>query len=95
MASRVPVETLTLREVAQRLARLLLAEERARGERTKGVFLLTLTLTNQQIAARVGSVREVVSRALVLLRQDGLIALEDRWLSILDEAALSSYAGED
>jgi CRP-like cAMP-binding protein len=91
----VPVETLTQREVAQRFARLLLAEARARGERTKGVFPLTLTLTNQQIAARVGSVREVVSRALVLLRQDGLIALEVRWLSILDEAALSSYAGGD
>lgn len=86
----MPVETLTLREVAQRLARLLLAEARARGERTKGVFLLTLTLTNQQIAARVGSVREVVSRALALLQQDGFIALEGRRLSILDEAALSS-----
>jgi CRP/FNR family transcriptional regulator len=89
------VETLSLREVGQRLARLLLAEARARGERTKGGFDLTLTLTNQQIAARVGSVREVVSRAFSRLQQDGLVTLEGRWLSIHDEAALASYAGED
>jgi CRP-like cAMP-binding protein len=89
------VETLSLREVGQRLARLLLAEARARGERTKAGFNLTLTLTNQQIAARVGSVREAVSRALARLQQDGLVALEGRRLSIPAEAALASYAGED
>ena len=89
------VETLSLREVGQRLARLLLAEARARGDRTGGGFALTLTLTNQQIAARVGSVREVVSRALARLQQDGLVKLEGRRLSIPDEAALASYAGED
>lgn len=89
------VETLSLREVGQRLARLLLAEARAGGGRTKAGFELTLALTNQQIAARVGSVREVVSRALARLQQDGLVKLEGRRLSIPDEAALASYAGED
>jgi CRP-like cAMP-binding protein len=89
------VETLSLREVGQRLARLLLAEARARGERTDEGFEVKLTLTNQQIAARVGSVREVVSRALSRLQQDGLVKLEGRLLSIPDEAALASYAGED
>jgi CRP-like cAMP-binding protein len=89
------VETLSLREVGQRLARLLLAEARTRGERTKGGFDLTLTLTNQQIAARVGSVREVVSRALARLQQDGLVTLEGRRLSIPNEVALASYSDED
>jgi CRP/FNR family transcriptional regulator len=89
------VETLSLREVGQRLARLLLAEARARGEQTEKGFEVKLTLTNQQIAARVGSVREVVSRALGRLQQDGLVVLEGRRLSIPDEAALASYAGED
>jgi CRP/FNR family transcriptional regulator len=88
------VETLSLREVGQRLARLLLAEARARGERTEGGLDFTLVLTNQQIAARVGSVREVVSRALARLQQDGLVKLEGRRLSIPDERALASYAGE-
>jgi CRP/FNR family transcriptional regulator len=89
------VETLSLREVGQRLARLLLAEARARGTPAAEGLEATLTLTNQQIAARVGSVREVVSRALTRLQQDGLIALKGRHLTIPDEAALAAYAGED
>ena len=89
------VETLSLREVGQRLARLLLAEARAGGERTDEGLAVTLSLTNQQIAARVGSVREVVSRALARLQQDELIALDGRRLTIPDEAALAAYAGEE
>jgi len=89
------VETLSLREVGQRLARLLLAEARAGGGRTDEGLAVTLSLTNQQIAARVGSVREVVSRALTRLQQDKLIALDGRRLTIPDEAALAAYAGEE
>lgn len=89
------VETLSLREVGQRLARLLLAEARSQGVREGGRRAVTLTLTNQQMAARVGSVREVVSRALTRLQQDGLIVLDGRRLLVPDEAALAAYAGED
>jgi CRP/FNR family transcriptional regulator len=89
------VETLSLREVGQRLARLLLAEARAGGAQTGAGLAVTLSLTNQQIAARVGSVREVVSRALARLQQDKLIALDGRRLTIPDEAALAAYAGEE
>jgi CRP/FNR family transcriptional regulator len=89
------VETLSLREVGQRLARLLLAEARAGGVQTGGGLAVTLSLTNQQIAARVGSVREVVSRALARLQQDKLITLDGRRLTIPDEAALAAYAGEE
>ncbi|HLM55009.1 MAG TPA: Crp/Fnr family transcriptional regulator [Pyrinomonadaceae bacterium] len=88
------VETLSLREVGQRLARFLLAEARARGGREGAGLAVNLTHTNQQIAARVGSVREVVSRALARLQHDGLIRLEGRRLTIPDERALASFAGE-
>ncbi len=89
------VETLSLREVGQRLARLLLAEAQARGESSNEGLAVTLSLTNQQIAARVGSVREVVSRALTRLQQDNLIVLNGRRLSIPDAAALAAYAGAE
>src|SRR5687768_511452 len=89
------VETLSLREVGQRLARFLLAEARAKGAREGSGFRLTLSQTNQQIAARVGSVREVVSRALTRLQHDGLISLEGRALTIHDERKLSAFAGEE
>lgn len=89
------VETLSLREVGQRLARFLLAEARAKGDRAGAGFRLTLAHTNQQIAARVGSVREVVSRALARLQHDGLVALDGRALTIHDERKLAAFAGEE
>lgn len=89
------VEALSLREVGQRLARFLLAEARAGGARSADGLRVELPHTNQQIAARVGSVREVVSRALTRLQQDGLIRVQGRRLTIPDERALSSFAGEE
>jgi CRP-like cAMP-binding protein len=86
------VEALSLREVDQRLARWLLNEARARGVRRGEALEVALVLTNQQIAARIGSVREVVSRALNRLQSNGLIVIEGRTVRISDEAALSVYA---
>ncbi len=87
------VETLSLKEVGQRVARFLLAE-RLEGTRTKDGVSINLTQTNQQIAARVGSVREVISPALSRLQHDGLVIVEDRTLTILDEKALSAFADQ-
>ncbi len=89
------VETLSLREAGQRLARLLLAEARARSTHDGTSLCVDLQLSNGQIAARIGSVREVVSRALTRLQQNNLILLEGRRLTIPDEAALVAYAGGD
>lgn len=88
------VEALSLREVGQRLARFLLAEARRSGTRTNEGNSINLTQTNQQIAARIGSVREVVSRAFTRLQHDGLIIVEGRRLIIPDEAALETFAGQ-
>lgn len=85
------VEALSLREVDQRLARWLLSEARARGKRTDNGLELDLVLTNQQIAARIGSVREVVSRALARLQQNGLVTIEGRHVMIHQEEALGVF----
>jgi CRP/FNR family transcriptional regulator len=86
------VEALSLREVDQRLARWLLSEARARGYRTPSGIEVSLVLTNQQIAAHIGTVREVVSRALSRLQQNGFIAIDGRHITISDEKALEVYA---
>lgn len=86
------VEALSLREVDQRLARWLLAEARARGAQKADGLELTLVLTNQQIAARIGSVREVVSRALARLQNNDLIVVEGRRVVIGNELALAVFA---
>lgn len=89
------VEALSLKEVGQRLARFLVSEARRHGQPSGDGVCLTLTQTNQQIAARVGSVREVISRAFSRLQHDGLIIMEDRKLSIPDLDALSSFADQN
>jgi len=99
MASRLRrcaelVEALSLHEVDQRLARLLLEEARSLGKLSDKGVVFELALTNQQISARIGTVREVVSRALSRLQQNELIALSGRVVTILDEKALRSFAGE-
>jgi CRP-like cAMP-binding protein len=88
------VEALSLRAVGQRVARLLLKEARERGEGSGGGTSFDIVLTNGQIAARVGTVTEVVSRALSRLHQDGLILLDYRRVTIPDEELLAAYAGE-
>lgn len=88
------VEALSLREVGQRLARFLVAEARRNGAMTENGIRMNLTQTNQQIAARIGSVREVVSRAFARLQQEGLIVVKGRQLVIPDEAALEAFADQ-
>jgi CRP/FNR family transcriptional regulator len=88
------VEDLSLHEVDQRLAKFLTGEARARGVKTGAGIVLEMPLTNQQVAARIGSVREVVSRALARLQKNGLISVEGRQITIPDEDALRSYGGQ-
>lgn len=86
------IENLSLREVDQRLAAFLLEEVRQRGVRTGRGLSVELRLTNQQIAARIGTVREVVSRAFARLQREGTIELKGRRLTVLDERALALRA---
>jgi CRP-like cAMP-binding protein len=88
------VERLSLRDVDRRVAQLLLEEGSDYGRRSGDVLEFQLALTHQQIAARVGSVREVVSRAMTRLQQYGLIRLHGRMVIVSSEQALRSYASE-
>lgn len=85
------VETLSLKDVDQRVARWLLMEARSYGISNRQGTEIQLHLTHQQIASRIGSVREVVSRALGRLQHQGLIKINGRLIMIPDEEALRSY----
>lgn len=86
------IEFLSLREVGQRIARLLVLEARKNGQSNGKGIQITLHLTNQQIAAQVGSVREVVSRAIARLQKEHLVVFQGRSVFIPDLEALASYA---
>jgi cAMP-binding proteins - catabolite gene activator and regulatory subunit of cAMP-dependent protein kinases len=89
------VETLSLREVGQRLARLLLDEARTRGSETDEGTTIKLPLTHNQLAARIGTVREVVTRMLIRLQDQGLIVHEGKDILIPDMKAIAAYAEAD
>ena len=86
------VEALSLHEVGQRLALFLLAEAQFTGIAPDVSKPFRLRLSNQEIASRIGSVRDVVSRALTRLKHEGLISLDSRQVTILNLQALKRYA---
>ena len=88
------VETISLRAVGQRLAQWFLHEATSRGYQSGGGSEVELTLSREQMAARIGSVREVVSRAISRLEQDGLIHVEGHHIRIPDIERLRAYLKE-
>jgi CRP/FNR family transcriptional regulator len=86
------VNVLSLHEVGQRLAFLLLSEAEKSGLQQEGRIDLHLSLSNHEIATRIGTVRDVVSRALARLQQLGLVKLNLRAVTIPSPHALRIYA---
>jgi CRP/FNR family cyclic AMP-dependent transcriptional regulator len=90
------VESLALRNVEQRLAQYFLTVARERGVRVGEGCVFELTLTRAEIASRLGSVREVVSRACAQLVKRGLIRVQGRRLiTVLDMKTLGRFAGTE
>jgi CRP/FNR family transcriptional regulator len=81
------VEQLALKDLTARTADLLLADSRAAGATT-----FELRGTRDELAARLGTVRELVSRSLGRLRKSGLIRVAGRRVTILDERGLAERA---
>jgi CRP/FNR family transcriptional regulator len=91
------VDALALQQVGQRVARLLLAEGRENGSRTDAGLEVEISFSNEELAKRIGSVREVISRTLSRMENDGLIIQHSsqpgrhRSIVIPDEIRLASY----
>lgn len=80
------VEDLSLRSVEARLARLLL--EQAEGESVQR----RRWATQAEMAARLGTVPDVVNRALRKLSEEGLIHVKRHQIQILDKEGLREVA---
>ncbi len=81
------VEDLGMRSVRGRLARLLLTEACA-----YNADAIPRLLTQEDMAARLGTVREVVGRTLRSLAADGIIAFDRHRIVILDAQRLAAEA---
>jgi len=82
------VEELNFYQVTQRLARLIeqLPADRLDGDRAQ-------RLTQDQLAARLGTVREVVGRSLRELESSGAIAISRGRIRVLNGEILQNWAG--
>ncbi len=81
------VESMTFGSVTQRLARLLIDAAKQSGGNQ-----FDLPLTHQELASRLGTVREVVSRNLARFRAAGFLAIQGHQLTILDRESLEREA---
>ncbi|GIU78779.1 MAG: Crp/Fnr family transcriptional regulator [Bryobacteraceae bacterium] len=79
------IEAITFGSVRQRLARLLL-ESHERGE------MESAPLTHEELAMRLGTVREVVSRNLARFQAEGMVKIDRRQIVITDAEALRAEA---
>lgn len=84
------VEDLALRSVKARLARLLLAE--AARTPVSGEIARSQMVTQAEMAARLGTVREMIGRGLRDLADDGAISLDRHRIVIRDPARLAAIA---
>ena len=80
------VSEMAFYQVTHRLARLIneLPQEDAQGRATP-------PLTQEQLAARLGTVREVVARSLRELERSGAIRIEDRRIYVADSTAMEQW----
>lgn len=80
---------LALRRVTERVARLLLEQERAGCERCRRHYL-----TQQEMATIVGTAREMVGRTLHEFQTTGLITLDHGHVRVVDHERLRAVAHE-
>lgn len=71
------VQELSLRDVRQRLIDLF-------HEMAKGGDSFELDLSHQELAARIGTVREIVSRTLSKLALEGVVRVDGKTVTLLD-----------
>lgn len=83
------VEALAFLEVGQRLAAFLLEKASTSGP------TFSLDLTHQELAAQIGTVRELVSRTLARFQDQKIISIKGRTITILDIRRLREEAEAD
>jgi CRP/FNR family transcriptional regulator len=86
------VSDLAFRPVSERLARYL---DTNVGKPIKPGTSIDLTLTQAQLAARLGTVRELVARAFAELEESGVISRDRSHVTIRDPARLAALARGD
>jgi CRP/FNR family transcriptional regulator len=84
------IEELSFTTVRRRLASFLFRLAEREGARTAHGVEVTLPASNQELAAQIGTVRELVSRNLSRFQQEGLLTVDGRQVVVRDLRALEA-----
>lgn len=86
------VESLLQREVAARLATLLINLADRFGADDQAGTVIEVRMTHQDLANMIASTREAVSKVMSEFQRDGYIEVRSRKIVVLDLATLAGYA---
>lgn len=89
------IEELSFTTVRQRLATQLVRLAKTTGRKTAEGIAFELADSHQEMAHKMGTVRELVSRNLTRLAAEGLLKLDGRHIVVRDLGRLEEVAGED
>lgn len=84
------IEELSFTTVRHRLAAFLVRLAKTSGKRNGSGIDIALPANNQELAAQIGTVRELVSRNLSRFQAEGLIRIEGRIVTVTDLKALEA-----
>jgi len=84
------IEELSFTTVRHRLAALLVRLAKAEGTRSDNGISITLPMNNNELAAQIGTVRELVSRNMSRLQSEGLIQIDGRTILVPDLTKLEA-----
>ena len=84
------IEELSFTTLRHRLIAWLLREAQAQGRPTPLGIVFEPGMSHQEIAAHIGTVRELVSRNMARLQAQGMIRVQGREITILDREGLEA-----
>jgi len=89
------IEELSFTTVRHRLAALLVRLAKSNGSRKGSGVNITLSANNNELAAQIGTVRELVSRNLSRFQSEGLIQVDGRTVVIPDLSKLEAELDQE
>ncbi len=84
------IEELSFTTVRHRLISWLLRQAVAEGRATERGIAISLNTSHQELAAQIGTVRELISRNLARLQAQSFIEMNGREITILDKEGLEA-----
>lgn len=89
------IEDFVFRDVPGRIASILLKLSEQFGSVSPGGIEIDLKMTHQELADMVGAARETVTMVLNEFKLDGVIKINEKHITIIEEKTLKEWAGRD